>query len=131
VEDLGLTQWVIFAGERQDIPEIMRAVDVVALPTVIPEGLGLVLLEGLACGKPVIATNQGGPVEILRGCAAARLVPPQDSHAIAQALRFFWELPSARVQELSREAYELVKQKHNMDQVIEQLSNVYDSLLSI
>lgn len=131
VEDQNLTEWVIFSEERRDIPEILRAVDVVVLPTVIPEGLGKVLLEGLACGKPVIATNQGGPVEILQDFSAARLVPPRDPQAIAQALRFFWELPPAMVQELSREAYESVNQKYNMDQMIEQLSNVYDSLLSI
>jgi glycosyltransferase involved in cell wall biosynthesis len=130
VEDQNLTEWVIFSEERQDILEILRAVDVVVLPTVIPEGLGKVLLEGLACGKPVIATNQGGPLEILRDCAAARLVPPRDSTAIAQALQYFWELPPARQQELSQEGYELVKQQHSMSKMIENLEEVYNSLLS-
>jgi glycosyltransferase involved in cell wall biosynthesis len=130
VEDQNLTEWVIFSEERQDIPEILRAVDVVVLPTVIPEGLGKVLLEGLACGKPVIATNQGGPLEILRDCAAARLVPPRDSTAIAQALQYFWELPPARQQELSQEGYELVKQQYSMSKMIENLEEVYNSLLS-
>ena len=130
VAEAGLTHAVIFAGERQDIPEVLWAMDVLVLPTVIPEGLGLVLLEGLACGKPVIATDQGGPAEILRDCAAARLVAPRDSSAIAQAMEYFWELPATRLQEISREGVALVKEQYSMTKVMTKLEEVYDSLLS-
>lgn len=89
VDRLSFGDHVVFAGEvagGADLAQVYWAIDALVLPTLVPEGLGLVLLEALACGIPVVATNHGGPVEILRDCAAARMVPPGDPPALAAAL---------------------------------------------
>jgi glycosyltransferase involved in cell wall biosynthesis len=73
---------------RRDIPALMADLDVLALPSVEPESYGLVLVEALASGTPVVATDQGGPPEIVARAApgTARAVPPGDAGALAAAL---------------------------------------------
>ena len=73
---------------RDDIPDAMADLDVLALPSIEPESYGLVLVEALASGTPVVATDHGGPPEIVARAApgTARAVPPGDADALATAL---------------------------------------------
>ena len=75
-------------GPRDDVPEMLADLDVLVLPSTEPEPYGLVLVEALASGTPVVATDQGGPVEIIGRAAAGagRLVPPHDVDAMATAI---------------------------------------------
>ena len=65
VERLGLRDCVRFLGERRDVPEIFNAADIAVHSSVEPEPFGIVILEALALGTPVIAAAAGGPSEIL------------------------------------------------------------------
>jgi glycosyltransferase involved in cell wall biosynthesis len=60
-----LTDCVKFLGRRQDVPDLMNAADVVVHASTKPEPFGLVVVEGMALGKPVIAANDGGPADIV------------------------------------------------------------------
>jgi glycosyltransferase involved in cell wall biosynthesis len=73
---------------RDDIPDAMADLDVLALPSIEPESYGLVLVEALVSGTPVVATDHGGPPEIVARAApgTARAVPPGDADALAAAL---------------------------------------------
>ena len=73
---------------RDDIPAVMADLDVLALPSVEPEAYGLVLIEALASGTPVVATDHGGPPELVRRATpgTARTVSPGDATALAAAL---------------------------------------------
>jgi glycosyltransferase involved in cell wall biosynthesis len=73
---------------RADIPDVMADLDVLAFPSIEPESYGLVLVEALASGTPVVATNHGGPPEIAARATpgTAQLVPVGDTHALAAAL---------------------------------------------
>ena len=129
--NLGLTERVLFLPGRNDIPNVIHTMDLVVLPTIIPEGLGLVILEALASGKPVIATNQGGPIEILSGCAAGRLVPPKDATALAQAALELLNLPSEHRQLLGKEARAWAIKHFSVNRMIDELSSVYVAVSSI
>lgn len=79
---------VHWLGSRRDIAEVMADLDVFVQVSTEPEPFGLVLVEALACGVPVVAGAAGGPLEILPAAAspAGRLVTPGDPRALAEAV---------------------------------------------
>jgi glycosyltransferase involved in cell wall biosynthesis/GNAT superfamily N-acetyltransferase len=84
-DDLGLGDRVILTGFRDDAVRVMGACDVFTLASQW-EGLPVALMEALALGLPVVATNVGGVAEEMHDDIDALLVPPNDSTALADAL---------------------------------------------
>jgi|GEM_PF-187508 len=76
---------VHFLGKRSDVPEILQCVDVCVLPS-LSEGLSNALLEYMAAGKPVIATNVGGNPEVLLDGENGVLVESKDADALAREI---------------------------------------------
>ncbi len=85
VTRLGLGDRVSFLGERSDVPEIMRALDVLLSPSV-QEPFGRAVIEAMAMEVPVIATTVGGPAEIVTDGVQGYLRPPGEPRAWAQAV---------------------------------------------
>jgi len=85
-EALGLGQSVIFTGERSDVPRLLRGLDLLVHSSTEPEPFGLVIIEGMAAGLPVVATRGGGAVEAVRVRETGLLVPRGDGTAMAQAV---------------------------------------------
>jgi L-malate glycosyltransferase len=85
VADAGLEDRVSWLGEREDVPELMRALDVLLLPS-WEEPFGRAVIEAMAMGVPVLATNVGGPVEIIEDAREGYLLPPREPGAWADAL---------------------------------------------
>jgi glycosyltransferase involved in cell wall biosynthesis len=87
VRDLQLSSRVHFLGriQHEDLPRYYSAADVLALMPAV-EGYPNVLLEALACGTPVVATNAGGISEIVTAPEAGRLIARREATAIAEAL---------------------------------------------
>ncbi len=82
----------VFTGARADVPDLLAALDVVALPSG-SEGLPFVLLEALAVGRPAVATAVGGNAEAVEDRVTGLLVPPKDLPALAAALASLLERP--------------------------------------
>jgi glycosyltransferase involved in cell wall biosynthesis len=81
---------VSWLGEIDDVGAFDADLDVFVLASTQPEPFGLAMVEALACGVPVIATDHGGPVEVLGGRPdRGRLVAPGDAHALAAAIEEF------------------------------------------
>lgn len=76
---------VIFTGFRADVPRVLDAVDVVALPS-LHEGMPLTAIEAAAMARPVVATAVDGTPEVVRDGATGLLVPPRDPDALGRAL---------------------------------------------
>ena len=94
-QGLGLHDSVVFTGFRRDAQDIIAASDLFALPSPA-EPFGLVLLEAMALGKPIIATRAGGPLEIVDDGETGLLVAPSDPAALAQGMaRLLTDLPAA------------------------------------
>ncbi len=85
--ELGLTQCVEFCGFVSDIQRHIATLDVVVHASTIPEPFGQVIIEGMAAGKPVIASRAGGPTEIVVDGISGILVPMNDAAALADAMR--------------------------------------------
>jgi glycosyltransferase involved in cell wall biosynthesis len=77
---------VIFAGVRRDIEHMYAAMDIFTLPSTCEEAFGMVLIEAMAMGKPVIATRVGGIPEIVENEVNGVLVTPHDAAALADAI---------------------------------------------
>ena len=82
---LRLDHQVIFTGERQDVPDILREVDIVVHPS-LTEGLSNVILEAMAARIPVVATRVGGNPELVEDGRTGFLVPAENSEEIAHAI---------------------------------------------
>jgi glycosyltransferase involved in cell wall biosynthesis len=91
----GVADRVRFLGERRDVPALMRAADVHCQPNTAAEPFGLVFVEALYAGLPVVTTAMGGPLEIVTDDCGV-LVPPGDSGALTLALRGLLVDPAAR-----------------------------------
>lgn len=73
---------LIYLGFRPDVERVIGAADVVVCSSHF-EGYGVVNVEAMACGKPVVSTNRGGPTETIAGGETGYLVPPGDPVALA------------------------------------------------
>jgi glycosyltransferase involved in cell wall biosynthesis len=89
VERQGFGHRVRVLGFRDDVRALLAVMDVFALPS-LSEGLPIALLEAMASGRPVVATNVGGVPELLVDGETGFLVPPRDSEALAS--RLIWLL---------------------------------------
>ena len=85
VAELGLGDAVRFLGEREQVPDILRACDVALLPS-WEEPFGRAVVEAMAMGTPVIATSVGGPAEIIRDGVDGVLVAPRRTDELAAAI---------------------------------------------
>lgn len=90
----GVKDRVHFLGFRSDIPSVMHAMDIIVHTSVAPEPFGRVIVEGMLTRKPVIATREGGAVEILADGASGLLVTPGDATALATAIRRLFAHPA-------------------------------------
>jgi len=94
--ELGVSDRVIFTGYRDDVPALVEAMDLLVHTSLMPEPLGLVILEGMALAKPVVCSAHGGPVEIVEDGHSGSLVPPGDSRALAACLEALMAAPEVR-----------------------------------
>lgn len=96
-QELGLTDRVRFTGHQADVVPWLNALDVAVLAT-DGEPFGLVVVEAMSVGVPVVATNVGGPTEIIRDRLSGRLVAPGDPEALAEAVLELLDEPELRRQ---------------------------------
>ena len=83
--ELGIKEKVLFVGERHDIPAMLASLDVSVLISG-SESLSNVILESMAAGVPVVATNVGGNPELVKDGKTGLLVPPGDENMLVQAM---------------------------------------------
>lgn len=118
---------IIFAGARNDVPSLMNAADIVVHASTEPEPFGLVILEGMACGKAVIASRLGGPAEIVSK-GAGMLFDPQEDGSLATCLGKLIEQPELR-RALGKRALVRVED-FDVRHTVRGMERVYDRVLA-
>jgi len=125
--ELNLGGAVIFAGQRIDVPQIMREIDISVLPS-LSESFSNTLLESMANGVPVVATNVGGNPEIVTDGLNGILVPPKDPATLSRAIAQLLECPEL-ARRLGEAARAKVVKDYSVDSLLRRTEELYVSLL--
>lgn len=123
-----LGERVSFLGFRDDVPALLQQVDILAHCSISPEPFGQVVVEGMAEGVPVVASDGGGVQEIIVEGGCGLRVPMGDAVALADALEGLLKNPR-RASELGRAGYARVREKFTAIQSARTVESVYENLV--
>jgi L-malate glycosyltransferase len=124
----GVAERVSWLGEREDVPALMRALDVLLLPS-WEEPFGRAVIEAMALEVPVIATDVGGPAEIVTDGREGCLRAPRDAGAWAQAIELLVEDP-ARARAFGAAGRRRVEQEFTLERHVRAMLDVYSAVHS-
>lgn len=96
IADIGLADRVRLSGYRSDGPDVLAALDICVLPSTLPDSFPTVVLEAMAAGKPVVATNWGGAKEMIVEGDTGFVVPVDDPSVLADRLETLAQSPELR-----------------------------------
>jgi len=124
IDALDLAEDVWLAGHQENIPDVLRTLDVLVMPSTGHEGIPQVGLQALACGTPVVGSDAGGIPEIIRPGETGRICPVGKialfDEAIEKALN---EMDETR--RMSEEGLRFVQQTHSVNHMLDRLEQIY------
>ena len=128
VRDAGLENRLTINDFRADMPDVFAALDIFVLPSILPEPFGLVVIEAMASGKPVIATAPGGPSETVVDGETGFLVPPSDASAIAKALEELLADPQKRIS-MGEAGRRRAREVFSLPRYVAEFEELYEAVL--
>jgi glycosyltransferase involved in cell wall biosynthesis len=123
--DLGISKYIIFTGFRQNIHEILNIIDILVISS-LSEALPTIILEAMASGKPVVATNVGGVPEVVVNGETGILVPPRDPDSLTEAFLELLESPEKRFM-MGEKGRQRVTKQFSIEKMIRDYEEFYDS----
>ena len=123
----GLTDKVLLTGLRDDVPEILAAFDLFVSPS-LAEGFSNTILEAMACGLPVVATDVGENSRLVVDGRTGRIVPPADAESLGAAIAAYCGSLD-RMREDGAEARRQVEREFTIDRMVASYQAVYDRCL--
>jgi sugar transferase (PEP-CTERM/EpsH1 system associated) len=127
VQQAGLGGHVWMAGERRDVPAVLRGLHLFALPS-LGEGISNTILEAMASAVPVLATAVGGNPELVASGRTGLIVPVADAAALADGLRQAFDRPET-TRQWSRQARAEAEQRFSLDAMVDGYARVYEQAL--
>ena len=127
IKRLSLEDQVWLTGDREDIPQLLRIMDIFVLPS-LGEGISNTILEAMASGLPVIASDVGGNPELVQEGRTGMLFPTGNTDALAHALLALAADKTLR-QEMGNAAVMHIKQNFDWQRTVESYLALYDDLL--
>ncbi len=115
-------------GERNDVPDILRALDLFVLPSTA-EGLSNTVLEAMATGLPVIATDVGGNPDLVTPGVTGTLIPCSDPDALSRAIEQYLDNDELATTQ-GANGLRRVREKFSLDRMVEAYLALYDELLA-
>jgi glycosyltransferase involved in cell wall biosynthesis len=127
VEELHLASAVTFRGFQENVSQAIADLDLLVHASVIPEPLGQVIAQGMAAGKPVVATRGGGASETVQDGVSGWLVPPSDPASLAEAILQVLRNPQAS-EEIASQGQRSVKANFDPRRIAQSVEAIYLSL---
>ena len=124
-ETMGLTDVLKFTGFQSDVAPLIRALDVLVHASTVAEPFGQVVVQGMACAKPVVATNGGGVRETMVDGVTGLLVPMGDASAMAEAICALLADP-AMAQAMGERGRKRVMEHFTIEQSARKVTEVYE-----
>jgi glycosyltransferase involved in cell wall biosynthesis len=128
IAELGLAARVSLLGWRTDVPQLLAASDLFALPS-RNEAVAMSMLDAMAAGTPVIATSVGGVAEAIEDGRTGLLVPPDDPAALAAAITRLLGDRGLR-ERCAQAARAHVRERYSTEAMATAIGEVYDRLLA-
>ena len=125
--DLVVERACRFVGVREDIADILAAADLFVLPS-LSEGFPFVLLEALAMGLPVVASQVNGVPELIEDHKTGLLVPPRDSQALATAIREVLS-DSTAASKMGAAGRAVVQERFTVDRMVANTTAIFDAAM--
>lgn len=124
IQELDLLDCCSYVGPKThlELNELYNQADVMIFPTMLYESLGLVGLEAMACGCPVIGSNMGCLPEYIKDGATGFLFEPGNSHDLATKIIDYYNLPSNKKNTIISQAIEMAK-KYDSNEIARRLVN--------
>lgn len=127
LDEAGLGAQCWLPGERSDVAEVMQGLSCFVLPS-LAEGISNTILEAMACGLPVIATDVGGNAELVSAGHTGSIVPAANPHALAEAmLRMMQDLGAAARMGAAGRAD--VERRFSLQAMVASYQSLYDQLI--
>jgi glycosyltransferase involved in cell wall biosynthesis len=123
----GVSHRVVFAGLRRDVPEVVRAFDLLVQPSRW-EGFGLTLVEAMAVGTPIVASRVGGIPEVVTDGVSGLLVPPGDPQSLASACGRILGDPQMAAR-FARAGIERARAEFGIERLVRETEDLYRELL--
>ena len=127
IAEYGIGELVWLAGDREDVSPLLQAMDIFVLPS-LAEGVSNTILEAMATGLPVVATDTGGNPELVEHGVNGYLLPVQDPQALSDTLLALIDAPDERVR-MGENGLEKVRKTFDWDHTVAAYLAVYDQLL--
>lgn len=125
---LGLREAVRFLGARDDVPSLLKLMDVFVLSS-LSESSPNAVLEAMAAGVPVVSTRVGGLPELVQDGSTGRLVEPQDAGALADAIVAFLDDP-VRARLAGNLARQIAREQFDIERVVRKVEETFAHLLA-
>ncbi len=129
VTALKLADHVVFTGFRSDVPAFMKMMDIVVHASIRPEPFGMVVIEGMAMAKSVVATRGGGPLDIVEDNKCGILVDIGDIDSLANAISRLAQSAELRKQ-MGEEGRRRVEAIFSNTVYAARMEKIYQDLLS-
>ncbi len=130
VAELGLDERVRFLGFRSDVVPLMSACDLVAHTSTAPEPFGRVVVEAMLCGRPVVAAEAGGVVELVEHGRTGLLVPPGKPDLLAEAIAKCHNQPRLAAT-IARQARDTASQRFHLNTINQQISQLLERTVRV
>lgn len=127
VQKMKLEKYFEFTGHTSNVKEYMNKCTIIVHTSIEPEPFGMVIIEAMALEKPVIATNIGGPLEIIDHEKDGYLIPPQNPIILAENIIELINSPNLRL-EIGKNAREKVISKFNVINYVKEIQKVYEDI---
>ncbi|MCL2144428.1 MAG: glycosyltransferase [Endomicrobia bacterium] len=128
-KSLGVDDIVYFTGYREQVQKFILAMDIFCLLSWDTEGVGNVLIEAQALGKPVIGTDIGGIPETFIDGKTGILIKPSDTDETAEAIKIFIEDPE-KAKRFGKCGKEFVEKKFTIDNMVKEVTGVYNKVMT-